>query len=123
MASTEQEEEEACRLLELEISKLQKEVEEKKAVVESSTSSPGKRKKFVQPPTFPFTVSPLPGTTLGVIRAPLDPHGHTHLGANSYTKTTPKKGGERGYSIHTIIRPHWHPNTHPTTTHQHAHTI
>ena len=27
----------------------------------------------------PFTTSPLPGTTLGVIGAPLDPHGHAHI--------------------------------------------
>jgi hypothetical protein len=30
-------------------------------------------------PALPFTTSPLPGTTLGVIGAPLDPHGHAFL--------------------------------------------
>jgi hypothetical protein len=31
------------------------------------------------PPMLPFTASPLPGTTLGVLRAPLDAAGNAHL--------------------------------------------
>lgn len=31
------------------------------------------------PPPVPFTTSPLPGTTLGVIGAALDPHGHAYI--------------------------------------------
>jgi hypothetical protein len=33
----------------------------------------------VGPPPIPFTTSPLPGTTLGLLGAQLDPHGHSRI--------------------------------------------
>jgi hypothetical protein len=44
----------------------------------SRSSASGKSKQVAyskESPPIPFTVSPLPGTTLGVLGAPLDPHG------------------------------------------------
>jgi hypothetical protein len=43
-----------------------------------ATSAPAAQPAAGGPP-IPFTTSPLPGTTLGVIGAPLDPHGHAYI--------------------------------------------